>query len=1203
MVDEHSDILGGHLQKVPPQSYKAWMVANPIYTAAVAVVFSLLSYFVLIPAFNRWQDRRYRKALRRRYGIPDDDERPFAIAYAAARARTDESEDGSREASEQPEEGDVPRRRARSDVPMLVRRQLEGEDVAHFREPEVPHSASHAPYVAQYDPRQVVYNAWQTGPSATLVGDAVIRDYVRPSAQREPASLATILPGILSNPAGKDPSLPTLKTHGKHARDDDETEQPEKKSRLAGTVQEVDEGIVVDGDDTMDVDLEVVQPKRGAKRQADVEDDEGIEQTRASGRDKRARKVSRGQASELSGEDEAMPEAQVESDGDEATEMQSVQRGKKRDRDEAGSTFGGDESVVDDVESDGGHKFRRRRKRRAMAKNTEDVGRGQKRTRDDAEEESEESDRPKRRDTRRQRGDRDLGFFDAPLSNDPLCKGRKIGEEWEVNGINYKVGPNGQRLRQELVKRSRIRFPMPRDSDHPDRRTNIDVYVETWLTEEQYQVAKEHGALAWQDSPTPSAPATPGDVSDFPSGKSLLWSSTSSTSENPAPQRGPFGQSIVTNVGLRFDPFHQSQLAPRRRVSSIPQLPVVTTTPEPSPSKPRSSKTYSKWEKQDLEAAAMAKIREKKLAEAREANKATPPPPPPPQAATQLSVVPAAAPSVPSVPAVPSLTFAKPAEREVERSAQSAGDKPSTSFFLGPPPAPAASTLSSSGAPASTATLAPAKEAPKSFFSIPPPSNSTTTPAVSIAQQSSSVPNFFGNSGKNATPGVQVSQPSIQPQSTSSAPAATALNFGAKPAPAPGSAPLFNPFGGAPKSAQASATPAISSFSAPKSAFSLAPPASSATTAATNTSAEKQPASTGTTAGPSLLARLGPQVQESSATQVQPNAPASGSPLKFSFTQPSAPAAGSSVPQSAFAQPSTPTSASIGGTAPASTTPAGTPTAAASNTSTTPAQKFSFGFPGAKPASAAVPASSTPAAPATTNQAPSFSFSFGAKPSTPATQLSGDASKPFGGFGASGQTTTATSTPSGAKTPAAFGFGAPASSNATAGPNPFGAPSTLNTSTVTTPNKPAGTNAFSTTPAGTPTSGNVFGGNSGSSTNTAAPKSAFPFGTTGGTPAFGSAGMSSTQPSAASAFGAAAGGTAPTTTSSGEAQGQPAFSFNFGAAPAASSTTPSNPFGAKPANNPTFGASSQPNSFNFGNTTSSTPSSFTFSNTNQNQKQ
>ena len=61
MVDDHSDILGGHLQKVPPAQYKAWMAENPTTTAAIAVVFSLFAYFILIPAFSRWQDRRYRK--------------------------------------------------------------------------------------------------------------------------------------------------------------------------------------------------------------------------------------------------------------------------------------------------------------------------------------------------------------------------------------------------------------------------------------------------------------------------------------------------------------------------------------------------------------------------------------------------------------------------------------------------------------------------------------------------------------------------------------------------------------------------------------------------------------------------------------------------------------------------------------------------------------------------------------------------------------------------------------------------------------------------------------------------------------------------------------------------------------------------------------------------------------------------------------
>jgi hypothetical protein len=39
------------------------------------------------------------------------------------------------------------------------------------------------------------------------------------------------------------------------------------------------------------------------------------------------------------------------------------------------------------------------------------------------------------------------------------------------------------------------------------------VFVETWLTEEQYKEAKDRQQLAWQDSPAASAePETPGNV-------------------------------------------------------------------------------------------------------------------------------------------------------------------------------------------------------------------------------------------------------------------------------------------------------------------------------------------------------------------------------------------------------------------------------------------------------------------------------------------------------------------------------------------------------------------------------------------------------------------------------------------------------------------------------------------------------------------
>ena len=45
-------------------------------------------------------------------------------------------------------------------------------------------------------------------------------------------------------------------------------------------------------------------------------------------------------------------------------------------------------------------------------------------------------------------------------------------------------------------------YKQPEDSEHPDRQVHIDVFVETWLTEEEYQEAKDKQVLAWQQSPT-----------------------------------------------------------------------------------------------------------------------------------------------------------------------------------------------------------------------------------------------------------------------------------------------------------------------------------------------------------------------------------------------------------------------------------------------------------------------------------------------------------------------------------------------------------------------------------------------------------------------------------------------------------------------------------------------------------------------------
>ena len=236
---------------------------------------------------------------------------------------------------------------------------------------------------------------------------------------------------------------------GKHGLDVDdmdiEDEQEAKKSRIG-------DHDVIDGHrsslqwdvptdefiEDMEVDeASLARPRRGAKRMASLTEDEGFESSRAIGRDKRARK-----------------------DHD---PIAKATRGKKRDRAEAGSTFGGEDSVVDDDEGD---KPRAHRRRRLGNRRSATDLRGRKRIREqDILKNDEETDSPSKRAARHKRGKRspregDLASDDGMISHDPLCKGRRIGEEWESNGVKYKVGPNGQRLREALVKKSRSRYHM-----------------------------------------------------------------------------------------------------------------------------------------------------------------------------------------------------------------------------------------------------------------------------------------------------------------------------------------------------------------------------------------------------------------------------------------------------------------------------------------------------------------------------------------------------------------------------------------------------------------------------------------------------------------------------------------------------------------------------------------------------------------------
>ncbi|KAI9001414.1 hypothetical protein BD414DRAFT_33275 [Trametes punicea] len=746
--DESADILGGRLQVSPPRpplwSDPGRMTLLIGFAAVVAVAWTRIA-----PHYRQWRETRYRKAMRRRHGIPDDDHRPFNVAYAAALQARKKREGKSTGVTQRP--------------PPVITVEDEPQVPSRNFDSTTGTSTSYHNSYAATDPHQT-----DSSPYSGLMTDAAL-----PSTSQHSSAVQGVrslglnsVGGGASRPPTGSQFMSTRALHGKHALDDEMDVAPQtlaKKSRVDG--EELIDGNEepewhVNGNE-LAIHQQPGKGKRGSKRVAGL-DDEDDSLWGANRHDKRARKVSIDKSA-------SAPEYDMDEDepGDDLEESPTLTRGKKRDQAEAGSTFGGDDSVMDDDDE----QPRRQRRRRMVSKKLSQSSRGQKRLRelDSYDSDDSEAERMRRAPTRKKRGKRSDEEM-TPLSNDPLCKGRRIGEEWESNGVRYKVGPNGQRLRQELVKKSRSRFPMPSDSQHPDRRANVDVYVETWLTEEEYQAAKERHELAWQDTPPSPEPQSPGDVPDSPSkaGKSLLWSSTMSSRESPA-KRGTLRQSIGPSTNLRLSLLSPTPASSNRRISSVHQVPASPGSDSP---KLQKSRSYSKWEKQDLEAAAMLKIREKQQQQQKQAQ----------QQEAKASLAPASGSSLLSGTAVTAAAASAKAEKAPQSSAPSFTFAPSSTSTSSTKPTTQAPNLSVPGP-----TTAAAKPATPTFpfpsssnasaSSAPSTSGAPTAAQPGVAQQdtqpSNSVPNFFAKPAAAA---------SATPASSTSVP-----NFFAKPAEASGS--------------------------------------------------------------------------------------------------------------------------------------------------------------------------------------------------------------------------------------------------------------------------------------------------------------------------------------------------------------------------------------------------------------------------------
>ncbi|TFK62024.1 hypothetical protein BDN72DRAFT_849134 [Pluteus cervinus] len=1219
---DHSDILGQNTRPVVRVESRDEPVdlSLPIKIVLYISLF-LVGYAILLRTWEglrKWRERTYKLAMRRRHGIPDSDHRPFHIAFAAVARMRQENEAAKRH-------------RSRSEQPSHI--------------PEPRRIAPEQTLKHRGGPQRMEV-AWGSGAPNGIPGRFQSSDLLQGSSTPldHNANLSSVDPynPILHSTRPVPPPNPApVRIHP--------TNRLPRNYVITPTIPEV-EMRPVQGAAVETIKGSYAGLARGSKRGMGDDDDNDDDDSKRA-REKRARKVS------LEKHPIALENMDIDVDEDDEYPEQSVNaRGRKRDRAEAASTFGGDdEDSASDLDEDPNTR-RRRRKRQTISKRKSEAAfasRGKKRDRAVEESESEGSETDVvPRVSRKKRGRKNSSPIDVDADDNSVSlddsqssvggRRRRIGEEWESNGVRYKVGPNGQRLRQALVKKARQKFAMPQDSQHPDREANLEICIETWMTEDEYAEAKNQYLLAWQDSPHRLAEHSVGGSQLEPtspsasSGKDLLWrsvisrassmeSATTPLHERPVYSIGKsqnhrdlIHQSVAGNVGLRINPFQKSQPFSNGKrvvstrvgqVSLAPPSPVSTGLTDSTNASPR-HRTFSKWEKQDLEAKAMMTMREitqkkedekrakeraekekveKEKAEKEKAAAASLAATKPATVLTFGPTAPTTATAAPSVAATPS--FSLPALPSTTAS------RPTLS--LGVPP-----TTTPASFPSSTVSAAKPADGPKFAFPSAPSataaiSTPTTATPFSLAPSTSGQPaaNPFGEkkpdaaqaSGGNllsrlasqTAPAQAENKPSTtfsfgnsQPAGTAMAPPSTGTSAGNKfgfgttanpamAAPTAAAAPTFR----TPPLAQ---TTAASSTAGPKFNFGLGP----MTTNTATPSPSAAPAAQPTEAERYSFAGFGQpaEVKEKPATS-------SGFSLNFGQTKPAENAAHTTT----LATPSITIT-------PASTTP---------QPAEQPKTTFSFNTNSSQP-SASTASSFSGFGP--TKPAPSSQFAFGSggpstsdasKPATPAFGSNNkiEPIKPSLSFGAPTPTTTSGFT----------GFGTTPTAEAPKNTFGFGQMSAPTNQAAEVP-KPS----FSFTPS-TPSSNGSFtfgaGVNApkpGANGNTTAASSSFSFGT-GMNPgnAFGSVATPTEAPKTPFAFGApstsndAAKTTfgAPASSSNGAAPGSSGgFSFKFGenAKPAGSTT----PFGAPVT--PGTPSGPTPGAFGFNTPTSTTAPSTLF---------
>ena len=198
---------------------------------------------------------------------------------------------------------------------------------------------------------------------------------------------------------------------------------------------------------------------------------------------------------------------------DEVGNHELSQRGKKRDRAEVDSTLGEDEDDTSELDAD--ESILSRRKRQTFSRHEFDAdvvaSRNQKRDRHSNDNESDSDPENEMSHPLQKKSSKHKKPSKYSIRRKLSQHGdRAVGEEWVESNIKWKLGPNRELLRHDLIKQvdladSTVSLHLlysecvhllfmfqPFDSDHMQRLLKPEIYVEKWFTIAEH--TKAHGS-------------------------------------------------------------------------------------------------------------------------------------------------------------------------------------------------------------------------------------------------------------------------------------------------------------------------------------------------------------------------------------------------------------------------------------------------------------------------------------------------------------------------------------------------------------------------------------------------------------------------------------------------------------------------------------------------------------------------------------